>query len=116
MPAAIGAYFVAQIVIGLLRVFEVGNNGPDYMSQFLCSIVGPYFFVLAGSKTAPKFHFATALVLTVIFAVTNGALVTAVILKGGGVADTRWWLIVTSVAGIVASVVACYQMRKSDEG
>ncbi len=116
LPAAIGAYFGVQIAVGLVMVFENGlDDSPDYKSQFICSIVGPYFLVLAGSKTAPKFRFVTALTLTVLHAIYSGALVTLLMVRGVSQSVSPWWLILSGVIGIIASIVACIQMRKEED-
>jgi uncharacterized membrane protein HdeD (DUF308 family) len=116
LPAAIGAYFAVQIAVGIAMVFVNGlDDRPDYQSQFIASIVGPYFLVLAGAKTAPTFRFVTALALTVLHAVFNGSVATLVIGQGMRQSFSLWWLILTGVVGIIASIVACIQIRKQED-
>jgi uncharacterized membrane protein HdeD (DUF308 family) len=116
LPAAIGAYFAVQIAVGIAMGFVNGfDDRPDYQSQFISSIVGPYFLVLAGAKTAPTFRFVTALTLTVLHATFNGSLVTLAIVQDLRQSFSLWWLILCGVVGIIASIVACVQMRKEEE-
>lgn len=116
LPAAIGAYIAVQIAVGVVMVFENGlDDGPDYKSQLICSIVGPYFLVLAGAKTAPRFRLVTALTLTVLHAAFSCCLIMLVIMSGRSQAASLWWLILSSVIGITASIIACIQMRKEGD-
>jgi len=126
LPAAVGAYFASQVVTGLLtevgyffyagRGFEDGwLDRPDYKSQFLCSIIGPYCLVWAGAKTAPRYRFVTALTLAVLHAVGNGSVVTLAIVRGMYQSASLWWLILSCVVGIISSIGACIQMRKEED-
>lgn len=116
LPAALGAYFGIQLVIGLARGLEDGfADRPDYKSQLICSILGPYFLVWVGAKTAPRFRFVTALTLTVLHAIAAGSLVTIGIVQGLLQSGALWWLIICSVVGFVGTIVLCVQMRKGDD-
>jgi hypothetical protein len=115
LPAAIASYLGIQFVIALFRGLEDGfAERPDYKSQFICSIIGPYFLVWAGAKTAPRFRFVTALALTVLYAIANGSLATLAVMRGYQ-SGPLWWLIINGVVGIVATIVACLQMRKEED-
>jgi uncharacterized membrane protein HdeD (DUF308 family) len=116
LPAAIGAYFGVQIVVGLAMVYANGlDDSPDYKSQLICSIVGPCSLVLAGAKTAPKFRFVTALTLTVLHAIYSGALVTLAMVRVATQSASLWWLILSGVIGIIASIATCIQIRKEED-
>jgi len=76
-------------------------------------VIGPVFFVWAGAKTAPKYQFVTAITLTVIHAIANGVIVTLVIVTGRA-ADPLWWLLLTCVLGIVATIEVCVGFHKEE--
>ena len=116
LPAGLGAYFGIQIVVGLFRSLDSGfDDRPDYWSQFISSIAGPYCLVLAGAKTAPRYRFVTALTLTVLHGFVNGSLVTLAIVLAWRQSASLWWLILCCAVGIIASIVACIQMRREED-
>jgi uncharacterized membrane protein HdeD (DUF308 family) len=116
LPAALGAYIGIQLVVGLVRSLETGvDDRPDYWSQFISGIAGPYCLVLAGAKTAPRYRFVTALTLTVLHGFVNGSLVTLAIVLAWRQSASLWWLILCCAVGIIASIVACIQMRREED-
>lgn len=104
LPAAVSAFFAIQLVMAVVTWFE-----PDRWSQFINSIAGPFCFVYAGAKVAPKNSVAVAVVLTVICAVFYAVVVTLGLIAR--VADSEVWVILTSTVAIAAAIVACLQIH-----
>jgi uncharacterized membrane protein HdeD (DUF308 family) len=92
------------------NVFSLAEN---WWCQFVNSIAGPYCLVWAGVKVAPKHAFIVAVVLTVLFAIANGVVLTMVIITGR-YSDTLWWLIISSVLGIIATIYACVHFHQEE--
>ena len=120
LPAAIGAYAGIQIVV------IVGNTfcpGPQvfiqYFCQFVNSVAAPYCFVLAGARTAPRYRLVAAIALVVVLAVLYGSVTTLAVVQGRmGVydqlhSDPLWWVITSSIIGIVASGAACLHVYRA---
>jgi hypothetical protein len=117
LPAAIGAYCVAQIVIILGGTIGAEMEGripmPDWVFQIINSIVPPICFIWAGAKTAPKYCHIVAIFLTVIFCIFTTGLLTYGILMHYARYPT-WWFITTGVVSIISATVSCiyFQIEK----
>jgi hypothetical protein len=110
LPAAVGAYFGIQVLVGLGSYFTSGMD-VDYLSQLICSIAGPYCLVWVGAKTAPRYRFVTALALAIVHAVANVLIVTLAVVFAKRDSTSIWWIVVCGIAGVTASIVACIQFR-----
>ena len=116
LPAALGAYIGVQVAIVVARSFQTGfNENPDYWSQFLTSIAGPYCLVWAGAMTAPRHRNVTAITLAILYGIFTGVVMTLVIERGMNQSTYRWWDIVCYAAGIIATIVACVHFRAKSE-
>lgn len=114
LPAAIGAYFGIQFAVAIANSIGLG---PEWFVNIYCqiinSIIGPYCLIMAGAKTAPDYHFIVAVVLTAIHLVAAGYIVTYAIISNNHV-DPLWWLTLSMVFGITATIVACIQCHKNE--
>ena len=86
----------------------------DGYAQFINSILGSYYFVWAGSKVAPKHNFFVGIILAVIHAGIIGSLLTVAVIYQAK-SSPLWWLILTSIIGVVSTIVACVQLKEEDE-
>jgi len=115
LPSAIGAYFGIQIFVAIGNSF---SPGPELLINIFCqlvnSVAGPYCLVLAGAKTAPSNRLVVAIILTVIHAITNGAIVTIGVISGNYSAGYIAWVIVGCILGLSATIVCSLQF-KDDE-
>lgn len=115
IPAAAGAYIGIQLFFAVVSLFRDGvTEGDDYWTQFINSIAGPYCFVIAGSKTAPKHKAVTAISLAVVFGVINGVVATLAAVRGGAQTGRFWWVIATTIVGIAASIAASVQVYREE--
>jgi len=114
LPIAIVAFFGVQILVSLVSFLRSGME-VDYLSQFICSIVGPYFLVLVGAKTAPSYRFITALVLVIIHAIADSSIVTLAVVIAERQPTSIWWIILCSIVGVIASMLACLQFRNNGD-
>jgi uncharacterized membrane protein HdeD (DUF308 family) len=112
LPAAIGAYLVIQVVIAIANSFSgFPESVVNMWCQLINSIAGPYCFVLARAKTAPSHSFVTAVVLTVVFSLANGVLLTSVLTSQRQFSTPLWWIVASSIIGLVVAIVACVQLH-----
>jgi len=70
--------------------------------------------VWIGTKVAPRHRFATAVILAVIYGVLSTAILTLAFERGFPTAS-RWWDIICIVVGVVATIIACFQIRSEGE-
>jgi hypothetical protein len=112
LPAAIGAYLGIQVVVAIGNSF---SGYPESLINVWCqlinSIAGPYCFVLAGAKTAPFHRFITAVVLTMLYSLANGVLLTLVLTSQRQFSTPLWWFVTSLIIGLVAAIVACVQLQ-----
>ena len=114
LPLATVGYFVTQVIVGFSS-FLVGSIipvlGNDIASQFISSILGPICFVLVGTKIAPKHSFIVAICLTVVYATLSITVISTVILANVNTTNPLWWVIVTGLVGIAATIACCLFLR-----
>ena len=112
LPAAIGAYLGIQVVVAIGNSFSGYSESLINMwCQLINSIAGPYCFVLAGAKTAPVYRFITAVVLTTLFSLANGVLLTLVLTSQRQFSTPLWWFVTSLIIGLVAAIGACVQLH-----
>jgi hypothetical protein len=117
LPAAIGAYLGIQVVVAIGNSFGPGPESLiNLWCEFINSVAGPYCFVLAGAKTAPSHRFITAVVLTVLFSVANGVLLTLVLTSQRQFSTPLWWFVTSLIIGLVAAIIACVQLHHQEPG
>jgi len=112
LPAAIGS--LAGIEAILLIASLIPHILPDIFIQILSCLICPIAFVTGGAKTAPSHRGATAICLTIIYAIVEGILLTIIIVTK---AEGGWrlvWLGVCSVLGIAAGVKICHNFQKNE--
>ena len=115
LPAAIGAYFGIQVVVAIANSLGPGPESLiNLWCQFINSIAGPYCFVLAGAKTAPFHRFVTAVVLTVLFSLANGVLLTLVLTSQRQFSTPLWWFVTSVIIGLLAAIVACVKVHHQE--
>lgn len=110
LPVAIGAFFLIQVFVGLISTMRTGLE-VDRWSQFFNSILGPYCFVWVGARMAPFHRFITSLVLAIIHAIVFTAICVSAILLTEMDSFSKWWLILCTLVGVVATIIACVQYR-----
>jgi len=117
LPAAIMAYIGIQLFvaignsIGMWFLPEVLINA---FCQLINSVSGPYCFVLAGAKVAPRYSRVVAIVLVVISAIFHlGMAILAIYSTNYTVAYLTWGSI-SALLGIIASVIACVQIYNKE--
>jgi DNA-directed RNA polymerase subunit RPC12/RpoP len=117
LPASIGAYWAIQFLIILLSLLSPSEGFIEPRStyiQFINSIAGPVCFILTGAKIAPKYQFIVALCLTVLHTAIIAGLVSVAVF-----ADiyngSKFWLVLTSVVGILATVICTAFLYKQNE-
>ena len=116
LPAAVGAYFGIQIFVALGSSFGLGSESlSNVWCQLVNSIAGPYCFVYAGAKTAPTQRFITAIGLTVLFSLVNGAILVLALQNQGRLTTPLWWLITCTVIGVIATIVCCVQFHQGED-
>ena len=115
LPAAIVGYVAVQFFVA------IGNSvgpGPewltDYWCQFVNSIAGPCCFVWVGVRIAPRYSFIVSVVLTVLFSIVTAVLVTMAIMIGRH-SPPVWWLITSTVLGIIATIYMCAHFHQEDK-
>jgi hypothetical protein len=115
LPAAVAAYLGIQVVVALGNSFAPGpESWINIWCQLINSIAGPYCFVLAGAKTAPLHRFITAIVLTVLYSLASGVLLTLVLTSQQQFSTPLWWFVTSLVIGLVAAIVACIQLHHKE--
>jgi hypothetical protein len=109
IPAAVGAFFAIQI-LGIIGAWMM----PAYFLQLSNSYLGPMAFVAAGAYTAPRFRFATALVLTIgectIISIVLLLLLAGEVTPSNG--TSRWWAAINCGVSLVATILTCYGIHR----
>jgi len=111
LPVAAGAYVGIQVVVWLLSEMSPGFAGTDLWSQLVNSVAGPYCLVLAGAKTAPRYRFMAAMILTLLHAIGSITVTGWAVLHPERTSYSLVWVIIACILGICATVGACVQIR-----
>lgn len=69
----------------------------------------------AGTRCAPAERFITAIVLTVIFSVFNGAIIMLAFQNADRLSALIWWLVVSMIFGLVATIVCCFLIHEEEQ-
>lgn len=110
VPAAVAAFFVIQIGPVISGYFL---SLPDFAIQAYNSALGSFALIAAGALTAPRWRFATALVL----AAAALALSVYLVLRAPGLGKWKFaWLVVCVVLGAASSAYACIAIWKHERG
>jgi hypothetical protein len=115
LPAAVAAYFVIQFIVAIGH--SIGGLPAllvDGFCQIVNSIVGPYCFVYAGARTAPRYSFVVAVTLAVVFAILNGSLLTLAF-TSHRYSRSLTWLVISCILGIAATILACVYFHEQDK-
>jgi hypothetical protein len=115
LPAAIGGYLGIQVVVAIANSF---SGYPESLINLWCQLInsidGPYCFVLAGAKTAPFHRFITAVVLTMLYSLANGVLLTLVLTSQRQFSTPLWWFVTSLIIGLVTAIVVCVQLQAAE--
>jgi hypothetical protein len=114
LPAAIVSYFAIQIVIAIMNSFTpFPESFENIFCQLINSVAGPYCFVVAGTMLAPKYNFIVSITLTVLYVIINTTILVIAIMNGSSTIPL-WWLIITSILGIITTIYACARFHKEE--
>lgn len=113
LPVAfITMIFVYPIINILSYIFSVGEY--DFLDEIWAVILGSGFtgfcFVYLGSLTAPKYQMIVAVVLTALYGIISGFMLTSKIFLGESASSSWFQVISIVVVGIIGSIIACYQI------
>jgi hypothetical protein len=111
LPAAICAYLILAIIGSIVyKLLPI----PAFLVTLYYSVMSPMAFVIAGVITAPSNKFATAISVTVINAMFAAVIVTMAVVRQTGTVPI-WWLVVSMLIGIVATIYLCVEFKHEEE-
>lgn len=116
LPAAIGAAVAVQLlIVAASFIAPSGFSTADWYCQFIASVAMPYAFVWYGAKVAPAHKSVTAIALSVLQAIATTSLCMYSVLQPTTSRSEVIWVIVCGMAGVVASIVGCVAVRKTED-
>ncbi len=119
LPVAAGAYAVASLAVMLVGLLpSLSPVLPEAVANTWCqimnSVLPPAAAVYAAAKVAPRGRLVVGISLTVINAVACAVIVTASAVRGA-VSPPLWYLVLTGVLGVVATIAVCAMLRHEED-
>lgn len=112
-PISLLTIIIVYPIINILsNIFAVSEYGifDEIWAVIMGSGLTGFCFVYFGSLTAPKYQMIVAIVLTAIYGIVCGMLLTSKLFLGM-IASSSWFEVISTViVGILGSIIACYQI------
>lgn len=113
LPAAVGAYFLSQILFALASV--IGNEIPDFIVQLWNSYVGVLAFIYAGVYTAPARRVGVAVVLSILICAVTLSICFIACALGTNSMGEKVWLCVCAAVSIGGAAHICLVVLADDK-
>ena len=124
LPAALGAYFGIQEIVGVASEFLVPipfmpsdweDVAQGAWSQGLNSVVGPIALIYAGALTSPKgYRVHTSRALAALFAAFSVIIAIVAIFVPIYPDSLYWWLLSTTGVSIITVIVVCIKIQRTE--
>ena len=114
LPGSILAFLLASVLITIPDALMTGLDTKSYPAQFMSSVAGPYAFTWVGSSIAPVGSLITAISLTIIYVLFASVTLILALVYNPTPEVLIWWLIICDIAGLLASIACCIQIRNRE--